>query len=146
MTPLESPEEEPAPEWEDERRFVDADIAAGMETIGSAWIFAVIPIVLVMILLKAVMGSLVRSFGSLAYVLPTLPVLAMLLVPVWYRWRSPMPIHLRGKAPLIGRDKKRALIKGGLAMTAMTAVYYYGGPVIHAILMAFRDWLLQWRI
>lgn len=121
-------------------RHEDAMADAASQTVGTAWLFAIVPAGLVMLLLSALLGDwLWRLLPVFAIGAMIAPLLARLVV----RWRSDLPIDLPGHGRITGVRKKRRVLAAAGLLFAVLAWDQLVGPALTAWL---RETLLAWRI
>ena len=92
---------------------------AAQQTVGMAWLFALVPAGLTLVLLSALLGEWVWKLVPLLFVAAIGgPFLARLVV----RWRSELPIDLPGHGRIEGARKRRLIAAAAALVIAALAV------------------------
>ena len=111
------------------------------EAFGVAWLFAIVPGSLVLLLLSAALGDAVWKALPVLFV-GGIVVLMLVNSGLVRRYRSDLPMELPGHGTVAGPAKRRLVAKAIALLVGLTLLYVAEQAGAFARL---RDWLMGWR-
>lgn len=111
------------------------------KTVGMAWVFAIVPVGLMLLLLSALLGQWVWKAALPLFLVG--PYAGQLLARLGVRYHSDLPLDLPGHGRLAGRRKKR-LVLAAMALLVGWLAWKLG--IEGAAMGALRDFLLAWEL
>ncbi len=112
-------------------------IAIDVQTFGWAWLFGIIPLMLVVLFLSALLGDWVWTVIPVVWI-GLILVIPMLRSGLFHRFASDLPIHLPGHGVYSGARKRWLLVKAGALLAVIVAVDQLN------LLGWLREWFVDW--